>query len=295
MAVGVNDQLLTAVKEFHVSCGEAEVNIEVERFLDKPKIDPALDLFKGLLRIHQKDDGYGHSFEYLAKAEPSFGGEWQRDHIVHSCLVYCIGIYLYMSFPTLALALHEEMTRSVATANGKPLFSGGVKWGEFAFQWRLAALCHDLAYPFEKGAGSPEGLQMHLGSLNDILRDLGGGLPLTLESRTWFDRLNQLHFAESTALRLIEETAGQDAINLRWYWWNSRRRLNEPDHGIASALLIYRIADLLYGSHNQDGRAYTPDKPQDAWDPYGSSPPLLTHSLPSPTIICGQRTKTGRH
>ncbi len=262
MADGVNEQILQKAREFHVQCGNDSVNAQVEAFLNSPKPETAYKLFRALLELQHKGDNYKAFLEDLAKAELTSIYRRQRDHVVHSCLVYCVGIYLYMSFPVLRTALEIEMRRSESEAGDEnPRYSNGTEKGEFSFRWRLAALCHDIGYPFEMSGRTRKGLLRYLKVTNASLRKLrrynSGICRLKLSTRTWFDQLNHLPFAKGTALGLLEEAAGADALDLPWYWCRSGYCRNGPDHGIASAVLIYRMADLLYKFHNRGNIALT--------------------------------------
>ncbi len=289
---GVNKQLLYEVRKFHDQCQHGSANEPLEHFFRSPDPNTACQLFDALLRIHGKKE-YKVFLNDLADIELASESEWQRDHVVHSCLVYCVGVYLYMSFGQLRKAVNAEMrrTETETTTNGRPQFSEGDEQGEFGFRWRLAALCHDIAYPIEMIGGTQEGLRNYLPRLNRCLRTLSDGCSgkglLEIRPDRWFDQLDELPFAENTALGLMGEATGAGSLDLRRYWWMSLRCGLRPDHGIASAVLIHRMADLLFDYHYSVGR---PEGNQMDWNPkwlVSSIPhalaPIAYHNL-TPTV-----------
>jgi hypothetical protein len=80
-----------------------------------------------------------------------------RLHFVHQANVFLLGLYIYHNFRLLREEMDKEMERTTTTIdegpNGPFRYSGGSRYGEFLYRWRLSSLCHDIGTAVQSCAG----------------------------------------------------------------------------------------------------------------------------------------------
>ena len=111
------------------------------RVPSEERIEPALAVIAGLRR-RARFASWIPWYDRLQQHE--FANEFYpgyRDHTVHTLQVYLFGVYLYETSARLRTALDASLaTCKIATESAATVF---LEW------WSLAALYHDVGYPFE--------------------------------------------------------------------------------------------------------------------------------------------------
>jgi len=229
-------------------------------FLTKPDRTRAISLSSALLDIHQKSV-YKPFLSELSRLEMNTIDHLpkHRDHVLHSCFVYCLGVYLFNSFTKFRDKIISDLENE--TKSGKlTSYSAGISKGEFSFRWRLISLLHDIAYPFQIYPADTKNFKLSefLEFANAIFSKLpryGTHPPaLVLNSSNYLNELNTLTFSRMKATDLIYSRAAIIPFDLVQYSDDLWRFKGWIDHGILSALLVLKIADSLYNYHNSAGR-----------------------------------------
>jgi len=130
------------------SCTEIDkrcLNVALSRFLDSGKKEDAFDVYFCFAEIFKVfGNGYcentRHLLEIICEYEMSAGTlvEKQRDHYSHSVFVFAIGLAIYERSSKYRRCFRNK------TENVKRKIDE-----EFLYRWGLAALFHDIGYPFE--------------------------------------------------------------------------------------------------------------------------------------------------
>lgn len=204
----------------------------------------AIDISRGILAYHEKRDLPNIAFKLaclerdLTEIQP-----YQRDHICHSLFTFLIGYYLIKNFN-----LEED---------------------DFLFEWRLAALLHDVGYVLEITD------RLNENYLKQYEKDLLMGESVEFKPQGG-------HFLSQLVNLYTKNPRGKrDTINLinkRFRKWslsiNGKKVFNEmikgekfddgprrTDHGVTSAILVMKAIDKKYEIHN-------PEQKCDQYDPW---------------------------
>lgn len=199
----------------------------VHRFITLPSTEDymaerrtlAIELTRLVLEQHSK--GFMSNFlENLAVVETTIvecGYGSGRDHVVHAFLTYMLGVYL-----------NDKMALGVDQ-----------------FEWKLAALFHDIGYPVSKGYGRK--LEE---TINVLICDKGiNSLPVSLRTDN-----GMLH--ENHNLHLLTNNRPIYPLLMgrlfEWGFTTDAEILTTSinDHGIYSALIVAKTIDCLYAEHN---------------------------------------------
>lgn len=86
-----------------------------------------------------------YNFESAVRYDSSIGHP-SRDHYIHMCYLYFLGLYLFFYYPHFNRILHDVLNL-VRTSQGINEEIGFVK--NFISVWKYFVLYHDIAYPFE--------------------------------------------------------------------------------------------------------------------------------------------------
>jgi|WetSurMetagenome_2_1015567.scaffolds.fasta_scaffold81862_2 hypothetical protein len=233
-------------------------------FLGDPNRTMALAFHRILLDIHEKGSAFSPLLSELSYFEKISSPYYprHRDHVMHSCLVYCLGLYLYVSFPHLKEAIHQQiLISSNETTSGElKHYSGGTIAGEFSFRWRLASLLHDVAYPFQmahsrKMATESSEFLDHLNYIfNRMPKHQNRPVSISLNSENYIDELNNLPYSETLATDMIENALRLKPFGILYYSNRIRTLKDWVDHGIIGSLLICKLCDMLYEYHKLSGQ-----------------------------------------
>jgi len=96
-----------------------------------------------------------------------YGFNERRLHYCHQVNVFLLGLYIYHNFEPLRKAINLEMQRTTPKIKLEGVtipfrYSGGTKYGEFLYRWRMAALCHDLGTGIQLCEGKNDKVVQHL-------------------------------------------------------------------------------------------------------------------------------------
>lgn len=212
----INTKLAGAVScycdPFAIDAGDLRCFIETDDYRIKQGL--ALDMIRRSIRANAKVNVWD-PLEKLAELERTITNlkAGPRDHIVHAMNLFILGIYIN----------HEIFEKDVLPSVDP-------------FQWKLAGLFHDNAYPVDIGLMLASKYSHYLGiDFEFSSRNLG-----VLEKRKWF------WFREN----------GFDLIQRRLSEWKlgidvQRAHDQSPScHSIVGALGLLRLLDRLYQEHN---------------------------------------------
>jgi len=153
-----------------------------------------------------------------------------RDHVVHSVLTFFLGVFL-----SRVLAFMVD-----------PL------------QWTLAALLHDVGYPFELACELPSHLDAQLNNLRTELELDRVNLKPTVDcsSLESLMTLSGRHNSLQVITKSLEDSGVSIVLNDRVY----------ECHGVMGSLYVLHFIDLLYSKYNQNGRDSGDASSSDFWD-----------------------------
>jgi len=210
--------------------------------------DHAREMIQTILNIHDKATRLSPTIESMRLYEiyKEYDYEKQRLHFPHLVNVYLLGLYIYHNFSRVKRLIDNRirMTRNKITLPGLPYsfeYSGNNVEGEFQYRWRLASLCHDIAYPIELCYGNKEKLNNYflklraaistkISSLEDIYQFRDNNLLTELDTSI-----------PSILLRLYIDYQGKKPSSGMIY----------HDHGIFSALLFLRLMHEQFSNYTQ--------------------------------------------
>ena len=210
-----------------------------EPFLDNPKKKPQA---YGIDKLNEYYDNYS-SFEKLLYG----GSKYYRDHVIHTFRVWLLGIEILIKNDCTYL-------KAIKVSDGDP-----VNILEKISIWTLIALTHDLGYPLEKALEIIEKTKEMMGSfivdpvvsmdlsftgvqnsMNDyVLRFLsskmtiGNNIDATEEKTTKEEEKRKKEERKIYVARLQPK-----------YYFKFQKSLEHKEHGIISALIIYKL--LIY-------------------------------------------------
>jgi hypothetical protein len=211
---------------------------EIEDFLFKhrnfeDRQQKAIDIIEGILTYHGKEDLLKNLTELariehaIIELEARF-----RDHVVHALNSFILGIYINESWMT------QKANR---------------------FQWKLAGLLHDVAYPAEIAHSI-------LGSLPRTLNRTAEELGFPLHRIGYGARLDGLE-------QLLNGINALDLIQKRIDEWDLQINVHDeylqtvregiPCHGMYTGLCVLWVLDMMYeknnpGRRHEDIRAVMP-------------------------------------
>lgn len=207
---------------------------QISKFMGRPLVFPdrkqqAVLMVEDILAAHGKETLLEH-ISQLATIESGVR-ELQpkaRDHVTHALLTFILGAYI-----------NEHFFNAASKADH--------------FQWKLAALMHDIAYPIE--IAQRRVIRPYENRINRIRNELGVSG-------------NQIRFliVPENLERLSNNVAGFDLIQRRIDDWdlaiNAENAYRETIisgsvcHGMLSGLTLLYVLDLMYQKYNP-ARTYT--------------------------------------
>lgn len=194
-----------------------------------PRYELAIGIAKGAMNLHQKE-GLGDYLAKLRSVEKMAieSGSTQRDHVAHALLCYLLGLYIKATARLLNLNSITD------------------------FEWRLAALFHDVGYPVTMRNGQTDA---YFETIRSIVLSLIGGSGNTANVRT--------PRSLSELSTLTNNPSGVKRIGTRVKEWGLKIDIEnafhnvicedeEAPHGMVSALSVLYVLDRLYEYHNPD-------------------------------------------
>lgn len=199
-----------------------EINTKILTFLNaniSEKYDLAQSLVKDIVKPHNKDQLYLHIVELYKVEEATMVLTGKRDHVIHALNTFLLGVFINNKY-----------------------FDNKVD----LFQWEIAALFHDIAYPLEI---SQKIIERYFEKLSEI-KD---GLHIENFNPT-------LNLIPENFEKLTNNKNSFEYIQKRIYGWgldvNVQKRYsdmissNRICHGMISALTVLYLVDLMYQKNN---------------------------------------------
>lgn len=213
---------------------------KIPKFLreSKPenKYKLAQSLIKELVKPHGKDKLYPHITELYEVENATMILTGKRDHVIHALNTFLLGCYINNYY------LDNKVDM---------------------FQWKLAALFHDIAYPLEISQKIIERYFDKLNSIKNKLRTENSSptmnlVPLNFEKLT--NHKNALEFIQT---RIYDWELD---INVQ-KTYKDKISSNKICHGMLSALTVLYLIDLMYHDKNpQRKRQHVIDADGFDWD-----------------------------
>ena len=229
--MNINEQLLLLTRNSdsttedyltEYQCSRTEIEdflLTVRKFEHRQK--KAIDIVEDILTYHGKEELL-RSVAGLAKIEYRIRKlqPWRRDHVVHALLTFILGIYLNESW------LPRPAVR---------------------FQWKLAGLLHDVAYPAEV---AHQVLDSMPDALNEIATHLGfpeAKIQGVTQLKGLEDLRNGVKALDLIQTRLLDWGLAVDAHA------EYERMISErPCHGIYTSLAVLWVIDMMYQTNNPE-------------------------------------------
>ena len=197
-------------------------NDEIVEFLDAntpEKYELAQKLIKDLIKPHSKNELYSHIIELYEVENATMKLTGKRDHTIHALNTFLLGLYINDNY------LDNKVNM---------------------FQWKFAALFHDIAYPIEI---SQQIIKNYLDKVN------------TIKSELHIENFNPIfNLVPNNFEKLTNNKNSFEYIQKRVYEWgldvNVQKRYadmissNQICHGIISALTVLYLIDLMYQRNN---------------------------------------------
>ena len=156
-----------------------------------------------------------------------------RDHIFHIMRTWLIGLYVIIK-------KKFDIKDIDGLAEGWDKFGGGLKKCEKISMWTIIAFCHDLGYPLEKSKDILKETQKMLKEIVSepkIIADFSfNGTQMSLNE----------YIVKFISTKMKKRGAGDDYLGRIQpkYYFKLSKSLEDFNHGIISAIVIYKI--LLY-------------------------------------------------
>ena len=205
---------------------DGENNERIRKFLleevPSKKYKLAKPLIKDLVKPRSKDQLYRHIAELYEVEQATMSLTGKRDHVIHALNTFILGVYINDNYL-------------------------GNKVDDF--QWKLAALFHDIAYPIEI---SQEIIERYFKKMSKTKDEFG------IENFDPSIELVPQHFE-----KLTNNKNAFEYIQKRIYKWglnvNVQKRYDDMIsskicHGMISALTVLYLVDLKYQECNPQGK-----------------------------------------
>ncbi len=191
-----------------------------KRFQNKQKL--AIKIIEDIMASHGKEDIFKY-VSYLADVEYGTLGLNQRyrDHVVHALLTFLLGIYFKECF------FQENLELS-------------------PFQWKIASLFHDIAYPVQVSNDILMGYIKNMNAIKARFQKNEKRIKVKLD----FDNLIELE-NKINSLELIQDNLKKSKINIDVeYVYNEMLTNNIICHGVISSLSVLSVIDGMYQKFN---------------------------------------------
>ncbi len=216
----------TLVKYFEVTppVNNYTFKAGIPKFLHEPntqkKYELAQQLIKDILGEIGKDKLYSHITELYEVEEATMCLTGKRDHVIHALNTFLLGFYVNN------LYLAEKVEE---------------------FQWTLAALCHDIAYPLEISQTIIERYLSKMRTIKNELHIENFGPVINLIPKNFEKLTNNKNALECIQKRIYEW--GLDVNVQKRY--EDKISSNEICHGMLSALTVLYLVDLMYRKNSR--------------------------------------------
>lgn len=215
-----------------VFCRDDKANKEIKReiiaFMDESKIGSkshrVIELTRRLIKYHGKEQLYQHIAKLSEVEKATMVLTRKRDHVIHALNTFLLGIYI----------------------NNKYLGNG-----VDMFQWKVAALFHDIAYPLEI---AQEVIEIYFKEVEGIKNNLGiASSNPTIKNPTMnimpknFEKLTNNKNTFDYIQNRIDEWGLKVDVEKKYSEMSSS---NIICHGMISALTVLYLIDLMYQKHN---------------------------------------------
>ena len=197
---------------------------EIVKFLEANILDKyelAQKLIKEIIKPHAKNELYSHVIELYEVENATMKLTGKRDHTIHAVNTFLLGIYINSNY------LDNKVDM---------------------FQWKFAALFHDIAYPIVIS-------QQIIKSYSDKVNKIKSELHIENFNPTF-------NLVPSNFEKLTNNKNSIDYIQRKVYEWgldvNVQKRYadmiysNKMCHGIISALTVLYLIDLMYQKNNPE-------------------------------------------
>lgn len=202
-----------------------------EEFIKKIDIERKYEIVEKIVEKIIKDHGKQQFVGYLAylgeveKATRNLK-EWYRDHEIHSLQTFLLGIYIY------------EKHLNPILENDSNKFS--------TFQWKLASLFHDIAYPLQIASEITNSYVDNINSVKEKLDVLNFDLKMSMKLSNDDSLISTTNSLELIQKRLKDWNLKIDAKKEYYSMVGSGKIC----HGILSSLTIMHVIGLLYQKYN---------------------------------------------
>lgn len=237
---GINKTLFEELKDSASFKEEYSLKSKIEKFLEldsdnyEKRQNLALEASSDILYAHSKED-LPYIAISLAKLERNLTDiqPYQRDHVCHSLLTFLLGYFMILKL---------DLQRS---------------FFDFPFQWKLAALLHDIGYSLEiVDRISNEFFEMYEKDILQKKWDFNSSQTrhltkyLNLYTKDESQNRNTLDILND---RLRRWQISLDAKNVFIRMLGSQKFDDKPrrtDHGIVSSILVMKAIDEKYRIRN---------------------------------------------
>ncbi len=234
---GVNKIIFGVIRHRLVSYGlNKSVESKIVQFLetspeDYPKRQKyAKEIIKSILYSHGKAQLseeiaiLGEIEEHLRPIQDKL-----RDHVIHAVLTFLFGIYFIEE-----LKLTEKIT---------------------PFEWKMTALLHDIAYPYEIAFYLSKKIEEHINGMASQ-RQIDTPILKSSNTITNLERLTHL----PTSIGLLTNKFKKWGFSFSaGKLYKEMKSDHNVDHGIISSMLVLKAMDILYEHYNPNRvREYLP-------------------------------------
>lgn len=227
----INEELLHQIFDGDVSYYEYGVSKdEYQRLINLkhfgPRQQDAIKTIKSILATHGKE-GLLNQIAELAEVEVKTRElqRWQRDHVVHALLSFVLGILINESF----------------------VFS---KTGERvdAFQWKIAGLLHDIAYPVQISQGIAKRYSDKMNEIRDNFKVVRPDVFFSIIPRNLEKLQNNINGFDLIQNQIRKWELSIDAKAEHEKMIDT----GKVCHGMISGLSVLCVIDMMYQSFNPD-------------------------------------------
>ena len=208
--------------EYGVWKEEYESLIVQRQFVPRQK--EALKTIENILAAHGKEDLLKQISE-LAKVEVSIRElqPWQRDHVVHALLSFFLGIYI-----------NEFFIKKITGKRTDP------------FQWKIAGLLHDIAYPVQISQGIAKRYSDKINEIKDNLILVRPDVYFSIVPRNLDILQNNVN-----SFVLIQNQIKKWKLQIDVKAEYERMvDTGQTCHGMISGLSILYVIDMMYQKYN---------------------------------------------
>lgn len=233
------------------------------KFIDAETYDDSIKCAKKLYNFVLGQNGKGHFASIInildhMEMDGDYSYTEQRRHYVHQVNVYLLGLFLYHkcetiknNFDRIIESTKYKIPVEIDNDTHEYQYSGGEKFSEFCYLWKLASLTHDIGYGVSLFGNDDN-------KMIDYIKKFGV---------TNIQNINDLWFFEDTDLRLqLQYTSGDYIVKYADEQYKLPPHESDYyDHGIISSLIFLRCMKQEYAKH-KDGRPTQTDHGYIIWD-----------------------------